>query len=213
MTAANTNDHMTTAKLTPGPPGVTRHEFEGVLELIRDGQKKTAREIDGLRDDIKSLATSSGRPQWQALTLSFTVFAAFMATIVGVWSSGQAANGRTQDRLMEATAIHQAALIEQLQKYDEKQDTAQLRGVSLSKDALEAKVTALGVLLTSQVHGEKTGSEARHEAQATELKELHRRAGLMDAWMKEHDFHVRGVNSAQDERLTALERNHFDVDR
>ena len=73
---------------------ITRDEFaqrldtsvEALTDLIRDQTRSQAREMSELRTDLKA----SGRPQWQPLSLAFTIFSVVLGALWGVQSNGDA---------------------------------------------------------------------------------------------------------------------------
>ena len=182
------------------PISVTREEFENhrqtvskdienLASAIQAEGRQRSRDTESVRQDIKSLAALSGRPQYQAMTFAFGIFSFAIAMLVGVWSNGQNTNNASVALLDAERLSHQQNLIDALQGYDAKQDAMQLRGVELSKAAIDAEIKALGVLLNTKVDGGEAGSTARHEAQSNQIEELQRRAALDDERI--HELEIR----------------------
>lgn len=186
-------------------------DIENLADAIREEGRQRSRDTETLRQDIKSISITSNRTPYQALGFAFGVFSFVIIVVAAVYGNGLERENKLMDVLAAERISHQGHLIDALTNYDTKQDAAQQRGTELSKNALEEEIKALGILLASKVAGAGSASSARHEAQAQELQELHRRAGLSEEWIKDHDFYVRGINSAQDERLRALERLIYKV--
>jgi hypothetical protein len=65
----------------------------------------------------------------------------------------------------------------------------------------ESRWTAFGEKVESEAKYEEATSIWRHREQQVHLDELKCRTNAQEAWVTEHDFHVRKKNAAQGERL------------
>jgi len=76
---------------------ITRDEFastvESLGELIRDQTRSQTRAMSELRADLKAGAVEArqaSRPQWQPVSLAFTVFSVVLGALYGVHNNGEA---------------------------------------------------------------------------------------------------------------------------
>jgi hypothetical protein len=102
-------------------PSVSRQEFEShrqqvskdvanLADAIRAEGVQRSRDTQTLRDDIKTLASSSGRPQYQALGFAFGVFSFVCLGIAGVFAWGADAKWEAAAQALKSATVLEEAL-------------------------------------------------------------------------------------------------------
>ena len=106
--------------MADSPSSVSRQEFEahrqqvstdiaGLAAAIREEGNQRSRDTETLRGDIKSLASASGKPQYQALAFAFGVFSFVCLGIAGVFAWGADAKCTNSDQSLKyATELEEA---------------------------------------------------------------------------------------------------------
>jgi len=109
---------------------ITRDEFastvESLGELIRDQTRSQGRAMTELRREI----SNSSRPQWQPLSLAFTVFSVVLSALYGVHLNGEGRVEALQARLQEEH-LERLAVVESWQPVHDHE----VRSINAQQDA------------------------------------------------------------------------------
>jgi len=148
-------------------------DIEGLSDAIRESVRATDRGLQQIREDIKDISATTGRPQWQALGFAFGVFSFVIIAIAGVWTWGES---RVQNAL-----------------------ESRLGAAEASNEHFHGMV----------IQHQKEGHPQLANLIDVQLSEIARRMDKAERWEEAHDLRVRGLNSAQWERIKFLERTVY----
>lgn len=199
------------------PQTVTRDEFEGLAESIRELRK----DIKGLGVDLGRVAGHVGRPQYQALMFAFGVFSFVIISMAGLYTWGQNRLEAEKDRHVTAmvgeTTKVEARLLERIAAVDDRSE-ARKASVEEKLEAIAVTASSATVSAESRVHDQVVAVDGRSELRKMAVEEkisalqntltdtAHSVTALSEKF-KEVEEQFKGRDKLTETELEALERD------